>query len=150
MKLEEFAGKYLFKPLEIKYYRWQKDSTGFCHAGGGLSLKPIDMLKIGILILNNGRWNNQLLISAQWIRKSTDSYLPTNFDASTYGYFWWIREYNINGVKATRVITAEGAGGQKMYIFPEYQLIIAFTERNFSTPQVSPLFIKESILPLLK
>lgn len=150
MKLEEFAGKYLFEPLEIKYYRWQQDSTGFCHAGGGLSLKPIDMLKMGILILNNGRFNNQQLISALWIRKSTDSYLPTNFDTSTYGYFWWIREYNINGVKATRVITAEGAGGQKMYIFPEYQLIIAFTERNFSTPQVSPLFIKESILPLLK
>ena len=37
-----------------------------------------------------------------------------------------------------------------MYIFPECQLIIAFTERNYSTPQVSPMFITESILPLIR
>jgi hypothetical protein len=53
-------------------------------------------------------------------------------------------------VKTTRVVTGEGAGGQKMYIFPEYQLIIAFTERNYNTPQVSPIFINESVLPMLK
>jgi hypothetical protein len=36
-----------------------------------------------------------------------------------------------------------------LYIFPDYSLIVAFTERNYTTPQVSPLFIRESILPLL-
>lgn len=150
MKLDEFAGKYLFEPLQIKNYRWLKDSTGFCHAGGGLNLKPVDMLKIGILVLNKGKWENQQLISEGWINKSTSSYLPTSFDISTYGYFWWIREMKINEGKTTKVVSAEGAGGQKLYIFPEYKLIIAFTEHNYRTPQVSPIFIKESILPLLK
>lgn len=150
MKLEEFAAKYLFEPLGIKSYRWQKDSTGFCHAGGGLFLKPIDMLKIGLLVMNNGKWENQQIISEGWINKATDSYLSTSFDISTYGYFWWIREMKINEGKTTKVITAEGAGGQKLYIFPEYKLIFAFTERNYSTPQVSPIIIKESVLPLLK
>ena len=133
----------------ISRIRWQKDSTGFCHAGGGLFLKPMDMMKIGILVMNNGKWDNQQIISENWIRKATSSYLPTSFDISTYGYFWWIREMKTAGVKTTRVISAEGAGGQKLYIFPEYQLIIAFTERNYTTPQVSPLFISESILPIL-
>jgi len=150
MKLDEFAKKYLFEPLQIKEFNWQKDSTGFCHAGGGLFLKPMDMMKIGILIMKNGKWEKQQIISENWIIKATGSYLPTSFDTSTYGYFWWIREMKTSEKKPTRVITAEGAGGQKMYIFPEYQLIIAFTERNYNTPQVSPLFIKESILPLLK
>jgi CubicO group peptidase (beta-lactamase class C family) len=150
MKLDEFAKKYLFEPLQIKEFNWQKDSTGFCHAGGGLFLKPIDMMKIGILVMKNGKWEKQQIISENWIKKATGSYLQTSYDISTYGYFWWIREMKTGEVKTTRVITAEGAGGQKMYIFPEYQLIIAFTERNYNTPQVSPLFIKESILPLLK
>ena len=150
MKLDVFAKEYLFEPLQIKEFRWQKDSTGFCHAGGGLFLKPKDVMKIGILVMNNGKCEKQQVISENWIRKATGSYLPTSFDISTYGYFWWIREMKTGEVKTTRVITAEGAGGQKMYIFPEYQLIIAFTERNYSTPQVSPLFITESILPLLK
>jgi CubicO group peptidase (beta-lactamase class C family) len=149
MKLDEFAGKFLFEPLNINKYRWLKDSTGFCHAGGGLFMKPMDMMKIGVLVMNNGRWENHQVISADWIRKATDSYLTTSFDTSTYGYFWWIRQMKTPGGGTTKVVSAEGAGGQKMYIFPEYQLIIGFTENNFSTPQVSPLFIRESILPLL-
>jgi CubicO group peptidase (beta-lactamase class C family) len=149
MKLDEFARKYLFNPLNINDFLWQKDSTGFCHAGGGLFLKPMDMLKIGVLVLNNGKWENHQLISEEWIRKTTSSYLSTTFDISTYGYFWWIREMKINEIKTTKVLSAEGAGGQKLYIFPEYKLIIAFTERNYTTPQVSPIFIKESILPIL-
>ena len=133
----------------LKEFQWQKDSTGFCHAGGGLYLKPMDMMKIGIMVMNNGKWENRQIISENWIRKSTSSYLPTSFDISTYGYFWWIREMKINETKTTKVVSAEGAGGQKLYIFPEYKLIIAFTERNYATPQVSPIFIKESILPIL-
>ena len=150
MKLDEFAGKYLFEPLKIKEYRWQKDSTGFCHAGGGLFLKPMDMVKIGMLVMNDGKWENQQLISEAWINKVTSSYLTTSFDISTYGYFWWIRLMKNNERDSIKMVTAEGAGGQKLYIFPEYKLLIAFTERNYSTPQVSPLFINESILPLLK
>ena len=149
MRLDEFAVRYLFEPLEIRRYLWLKDSTGFCHAGGGLFLSPMDMMKIGIMVMNNGKWEKQQIISENWIKKATTSYLPTSFDISTYGYFWWIREMKTGGVNTTRVISAEGAGGQKLYIFPEYQLIITFTERNYSTPQVGPVFMNESILPIL-
>ncbi|MCI0474122.1 MAG: serine hydrolase [Ignavibacteria bacterium] len=150
MKLDEFAQKYLFEPLQISDCRWLKDSKGFCHAGGGLYLKPADVQKIGVLVLNKGRNGNQQLISENWIDKATTSYLETSFDISTYGYFWWIREMMTGEGKATKVITAEGAGGQKLYIFPEYKLVIAFTKRNYNTPHVSPMFIQESVLPLLK
>ncbi|MHC1705104.1 MAG: serine hydrolase domain-containing protein [Tenuifilaceae bacterium] len=149
MKLDEFANKYLFEPLQIKKFRWQKDSNGFCHAGGGLYLKPMDMMKIGILVLNSGKLENRQLISESWIKKAISSYLSTSIDNSTYGYFWWIREMKLSNGKTTKVITAEGYGGQKLYLFPEYKLIIAFTEQNFNTPQVGPMFINESILPIL-
>jgi hypothetical protein len=56
----------------------------------------------------------------------------------------------INEEKTKKIVSAEVAGRQKLCIFPEYQLIIAFTEGNYSTPQVCSIFIKESILPLLK
>lgn len=149
MSLDKFAELYLFKPLEITNYRWIKDSTGFFHAGGGLYLKPRDILKFGILVINNGKWENQQIISENWIKKVIQPYLMTNFDNSDYGYFWWVKKIAVGQGKTTTLISAEGAGGQKLYIFPNYNLIVAFTERNFSTPQVSPLFIKESILPLL-
>jgi CubicO group peptidase (beta-lactamase class C family) len=150
MSLDKFAEIYLFEPLGISYYRWIKDSTGLCHAGGGLYLKPADMLKTGILLINNGIWKDNQIISENWIKKASHPYFQTNFDVSHYGYFYWIREMMLSSCKATTVVSAEGAGGQKLYIFPEYSLIIAFTERNFNPPQVSPIFIRESILPLLK
>jgi len=52
--------------------------------------------------------------------------------------------------KTTRVVSAEGAGGQNIYILPEYRLLVTFTERNYSTPQVGVIFLKEAVLPGLR
>jgi hypothetical protein len=52
-----------------------KDSTGFCHEGGGLFLKPMDIMKIGILLMDKGKWENQQVISEDCIKKATSSYL---------------------------------------------------------------------------
>lgn len=148
-KLDEFAQEYLFEPLGIDRFRWLKDSTGFCHAGGGLFLRRADMLKIGILVLNEGKWGEQQVIPGQWISKITKPAFATGFDTSRYGYFWWLREMRTGSGKNTPVYSAEGAGGQKIYIFPEYRLVVGLTEQNYSTPQVGPVFIRESVLPVL-
>jgi CubicO group peptidase (beta-lactamase class C family) len=150
MKMDEFAKKYLFGPLGIQDFRWLKDSTGFCHAGGGLFLKPADMLKIGVLVLNNGAWDGRRIVSEEWIGRAMKPYFSTPFDGGAYGYFWWIRDMTTGAGRTTRVLSAEGAGGQKLCVFPEYRLVIAFTERNYSTPQVGALFLRESILPALE
>lgn len=150
MPLEKFAETYLFNPLGITQFFWIKDTTGFCHAGGGLYLKPIDVLKVGILVQNKGTYNNTRIVSEKWIDKMTYPYMATSFDHARYGYFWWFREETTGNGRTTQVISAEGAGGQNLYLFREYDLIIALTERNYTTPQVSPLFIREGILPCLE
>jgi CubicO group peptidase (beta-lactamase class C family) len=148
MKLDKFAEKYLFAPLGIKTYYWLKDSTGFCHAGGGLHLLPADMMKIGVLVLNNGKYEGKQIINEEWFKKCTTGYLSTSFDISTYGYYWWVRNIKLPNNNSVVQISAEGAGGQKLYMFPGYKLIVSFNERNYNTPQVGPIFIKESIIPL--
>jgi len=125
MKLDDFADKYLFKPLKITRYNWIRDSSGFCHAGGGLFLSPLDMLKIGILVMNKGKWEDKQLVSERWINKVTSPYIKTQVDTSSYGFFWWIREMKLKDNRTVIVTTAEGAGGQKLFLFPEYGLIIA-------------------------
>jgi len=150
MPLDLFAEKYLFNPLNILEYRWIKDSTGFCQAGGGLFLKPEDMVKIGILVLNKGRWEGKTIISEDWIKKSCRSYFPTTFSDFSYGYFWWIKDIKVKEDKTTKLISAQGAGGQYMYIIPEYKLIIAFTEYNFGTPVVGPFLFDTYFVPVLQ
>ena len=80
----------------------------------------------------------------------TRVYFTASFENAGYGYFWWIKEVKNRNGNTVKMICAEGAGGQKLYIFRDYHLIIAFTEHNYTTPQVSPLFIKESIVPVLE
>ncbi len=150
MPLDRCAETYLFKPLNIREYRWIKDTTGFCHAGGGLFLKPVDMLKIGVLVLNNGKWEGGSIVSEEWIKKSCEPSFQTTFSDFSYGYSWWIKDINVTDIKTTKIVSAQGAGGQYMYILPEYDLIVAFTENNFGTPLVGPFLFEAYILPALK
>jgi len=149
MPLDKFAEKYFFNPLNIKKYRWIKDSTGFCHAGGGLFLKPEDMVKIGVMVLNKGRWEGKGIVSEEWLERSFQPYFKTTFSDHSYGYFWWIKDVMRSDGKSTKVISAQGAGGQYMYIIPEYDLIVAFTENNFGTPIVGPFLFEAYIIPAL-
>jgi CubicO group peptidase (beta-lactamase class C family) len=149
MPLDVFAEKFLFQPLGIDEFRWIKDSTGFCHAGGGLFLSPSDMLKIGVLVLGNGRWGDRQIVPETWITKSIQPCFRTTVSDQSYGFGWWIQEMSTRDDKTTRVISAQGAGGQYMYIIPEFDLVVSFTEHNTDTPIVGPFLLKAFILPSL-
>ena len=148
--LEAFAKKYLFDQLDITEFYWQKDATGFPHAGGGLWVKPVDMVKIGELVLHKGLWKNVQIISGSWIMKATQTYFVTSFGGYSYGYLWWVKEMKINETRSTKVISAQGAGGQNLYVFPEFELVVSFTESNYGMPVAGTLIINNFILPALE
>jgi CubicO group peptidase (beta-lactamase class C family) len=54
-KALKFAEDFLFRPLGITSYLWETHKDGTLQCGGGLSLRPRDMAKIGLLVLNDGR-----------------------------------------------------------------------------------------------
>jgi len=56
----------------------------------------------------------------------------------------------VTETKTTKVISAQGAGCQYIYILPEYELIVSFTENNFGTPLVGPFLFEAYILPVLQ
>jgi CubicO group peptidase (beta-lactamase class C family) len=143
--LEEFARKSLFEPLEIRGFTWQKNARGFRHAGGGLALKPMDMAKIGALVLNKGAWKGRRIVSEGWIERATTPRFTTEFNNSGYGYFWWTKDYDLGANRKTRVFSSRGAGGQLTHIFPDYGVVLAFTERNFDTPQVGGMIVEDFI-----
>jgi hypothetical protein len=66
---EEFARKYLFKPLKISRYEWLNDPSGFVDGGTGLVITPRDMAKIGLLYKNKGVWRGKVVLSEDWIKK---------------------------------------------------------------------------------
>ena len=71
MTVTEFADKFLFQPLGITNYRWTKDPSGQEMTAGSFYILPKDFLKIGELMINDGKYKNQAIVSKNWITEST-------------------------------------------------------------------------------
>lgn len=93
-------------------------------------MRPVDMMKIGMMVLNQGRFGSEQVISSDWIRESTSVKTRTNIDGDDYGYQWWDIVLQSGQVKY-KTIWANGMGSQFIYIIPELQVIIVTTGYNY-------------------
>lgn len=128
IQLSQFAKQYLFDPMGITDVSWHITPTGRAFGGGCHRMKPIDMAKIGYLIINNGNWHGKQILSPSWISESTTEH---NID---YGYLWWkfdIKRDN-SWIEST---VAAGFGGQRIYIIPDLDLVVVFTAGYYDTDE---------------
>ncbi|MEE9464530.1 MAG: serine hydrolase [Candidatus Neomarinimicrobiota bacterium] len=116
LTLDAFADRYLFNPLGITDYQWERHRDGVAFGAFGLWLKPRDMAKIGKMVEQGGVWNDQQIVSAEWLSESTQLHVPDR----SYGYYWRVRE-------RTDPFYATGHGGQYIHITPLEDLVIVVT-----------------------
>lgn len=123
----KFAEENLFKPLGITKYEWP-DKNGVSIGGHGLKITPTDMAKIGVLILNKGKWEGKQIVSEQWITKMTtrnsDGGMPTE---EGYGYLTWLGTSHLLDVQM-----ASGLGGQYIFVIPKLNMVAVAT----SNPEI--------------
>lgn len=139
----DFARENLFSPLGIcveqnitfrtkeellAFYKatdvsaWAADPNGVNTGGWGLTLSPMDMAKIGALVLNGGVWNEKHVVSEKWIRESTSEQSRWTERNLPYGYLWWVLERE-HGCAAI------GDGGNIIYINPDRNMVVAIASR---------------------
>jgi CubicO group peptidase (beta-lactamase class C family) len=144
--LTNFAEKYLFQPLQIKNYSWHSDSKGIAIGGFGLSLNPFDLLKIGKLMLSNGKWETKRIVSEEWIQKSTaPKYTGPYF--GMYGYHWWILSDEDHAPVSPHAFFAMGYGDQYIIVVPEKYLVAIYTSDNYAETHIPLDYFKTEILP---
>ncbi|MEO9885403.1 MAG: serine hydrolase [Balneola sp.] len=133
MTIDEFADEYLFKPLGINNLSWEHTSKKkVIPSGKRLYMTSRDLAKVGLLILNNGKWNSVQIVSEHWVKESTSS--KTTITGMEYGYFWWNIPFSLNG-KVINSVTATGNGGQYIMIFPEFDLVAVFTGGAYNSQE---------------
>jgi arylsulfatase A-like enzyme/CubicO group peptidase (beta-lactamase class C family) len=143
---EEFIRTEVLQQLGISKYSWQPDVSGLPKAAAGSSLRSRDMLKLGLLIANGGKWNSEQLFPADFINEAVCP-LYTNKAGDTYGYFWWGSEMEVAG-KKHHCISARGAGGQFIFIVPTMDLIVVVTSHNKGSAMRLPFeLMKNDLLP---
>ncbi|WP_425445824.1 serine hydrolase domain-containing protein [Dethiothermospora halolimnae] len=145
MSAKEFSKKYLFSHLGIEDIKWETDPQGNSIGGYGLSLKPRDMAKIGQLYLNNGIWNNDNVLSGNWIKTSTTPYSNGN-DIGKYGYHWWISKDS-----RRHIYFALGYGGQYIINVPQKNTSVVIVSHANRGQWNSPKYLLDKyILPSIK
>ena len=142
LRADKFAERHLFAPLGIRDYDWQHYPNGLVQAGGGLSLRPRDMAKIGSLALNGGSWRGKQIVSEKWIRESIRQQAPD----LPYGYQWWLLG---DPPQPAAAYGAVGRGGQLIIVVPELDLVAVLTGWNDGPVFSGPAFdlLKRYILP---
>jgi CubicO group peptidase (beta-lactamase class C family) len=152
LHIDEYAEQHLFKPLGIQDYHWKSTPKGWPDTEGGLYLRAEDLARIGLLVLHEGVWAGQQIVSQDWIDEMTS---PKVADTSPedpgwnvgYGYQWWLLGGQAQGVP--QVYGALGYGGQFLFVVPERDLIAVFNGWNiYGTPSslITDLFL-DQILP---
>ena len=127
--LEKYADKALFSKLGITDYHWQITPTGLPMTGGGLGLRSRDLLKIGQLYLNNGKWNNEQIISEAFVKESTKPQAAVGMFDYEYGYLWWLSEFGKDNKHKAYFMS--GTGGSKIAVFPDLDLVVVLTSTYF-------------------
>jgi CubicO group peptidase (beta-lactamase class C family) len=85
-RMDEYIGERLFKPLGITDYTWSLDSVGNPHVMSGCQIKPADFARIGLLLLQHGKYNGRQIIGESFMDQLT---VPCK-QYEGYGLLWWI------------------------------------------------------------
>lgn len=125
--IQKATGQSLSKYLSDKIWKpwgmaqdahWLADECSMLNLGGsGLSATLRDYARLGTVMLEKGKMEEENLFADEWIKDATALLLPVGEDESGYGYLWWRFS---NGSYA-----AFGIFGQMIYINPNTNLIIA-------------------------
>jgi CubicO group peptidase (beta-lactamase class C family) len=124
--LDAYARDRLFAPMGIRDWSWVADVHGRPMAFNGLRMRPRDLLKIGRLVLDGGRWNGRQLVPADWIAQSMVPAFKTDVRDFRYGHQWWAGTVQWHG-QTLDWHGGFGNGGQRLYIIPRLDMAIVTT-----------------------
>ncbi|ATI83209.1 serine hydrolase [Sphingobium yanoikuyae] len=133
MTMSQFAGQHLFAPIGISRWSWASDVGGYTKGQGNLSLRLRDFAAIGEMVRSGGRFHKRRIVSQSWIRAALTPVVGIGeIDpyADGYGFFWYSKVLRI-AERSIPVSFASGNGGNKLYIVPSLDLVVAITSSAY-------------------
>lgn len=86
--VKEFAEQRLYEPLGMTHTTLNVDGAGNAEMFMGVQSTCRDMARLGVLMLNRGKWNGEQIVSRKWVERATGR--PSTKLNAAYGYLWWL------------------------------------------------------------
>ena len=127
----EYPWTALFTPLGISSARFEADGQGTYVASSYAYMTARDLARIGLLMQRDGRWQDQQLLPADWVRFNRTLFAHAEADQpgeALPGGQWWLNA-ELNGQKPwpdapAEAFAALGHWGQTLTVLPSQQLIV--------------------------
>lgn len=140
----EFAKETLFKYLKIDTDKWIVSPEGVSAGGFGLYISAEELAKIGLLYLTDGMWEDERLLSFDWVEKVSQEH-SSGLVKYKYSYQWWLRD-----VSGYKTYSMRGKGGQICCCIPELEMVVVVTSAPESEKWQNPdIIIDKYIIPAL-
>ncbi|HZQ79913.1 MAG TPA: serine hydrolase domain-containing protein [Acidimicrobiia bacterium] len=147
-KFQTFAQREVFDKIGIldgNYY-WSKDRAGWSYGYSGLYLRPIDMVRVGTLMLQKGVYRGQRVVDESFIKEMATGTEPN----PGFGYNMWINSaphFVSAAINQRQVIDAPiiasaphdmffswGWRGRHIYVIPSLDMVVTVTPFGGQAP----------------
>ena len=166
-KVVDYLDTRLWQPLGIEKPFWQESPAGINTGGWGLYLHTEDLARMGLCLLNGGKFLGRQVIPADWVKEMSANQVPCvgagineqqvkewlaeNPDipffqpdksdwVQGYGYQMWRCRHN--------AFRADGANGQFIIVIPEKDAVVV-TTAHIQNMQQELNLIWDYLLPAL-
>jgi CubicO group peptidase (beta-lactamase class C family) len=146
--ISELFKRRIAEPIGMDPKQWNWGDFGsvdglVVNGGSGNSNNHIfisarQMARLGLLFLNNGRWNGRQLISAEWVQMATKPQVSTTLGLwpdsaadgrGVYGFNWWANGTEPDGNRRWPSVplgtyAASGYNNNDMFVIPAWNMVI--------------------------
>ncbi|BAU53716.1 serine hydrolase domain-containing protein [Mucilaginibacter gotjawali] len=151
---EKETGKNIYDEVErqlaipLQMQDWKRslqqkegDSTRSVYPAYPMWFSTRDMARIGLLMLNKGKWGSQQLIDSKWVadmvsQKTNAAEINRNVPIFRkdphqfgYGYLWWLWQ-NVSDKRLEGGYSAMGSMGQSITVFPAVDMVIVYKTKS--------------------
>lgn len=129
-RFDHYLQRRLFDPLGIEGADWRRSRSGEVQSGGQLTISDRALLKIGRMVLNQGRWNGEQVIPAEQVK---DMLTPRHQLGQHvhYAQLWWLEPVRTwRGYEAAWMM--KGNGGNMVVLVPTLDAVLVVQAENYN------------------
>ena len=121
-QIDEFLNERLFRPIGISAEDWtweRREDLTIPYSGCHMTARS--MGRIGLMVLNQGKWSEKQIMPTAWLKESTG---PSQKLNESYGYLWWNNSTKKWPQVPQDAFAALGKWDNDIFIAPSLDLVV--------------------------